>query len=54
MLQAEMYPEWLTNTLIDRKIAFLLQDKTQSNNQAELHSVDQALIAEICDEVPLS
>ena len=55
MLQAEMYPKWLINTLMDSKLAFLLQGKSQSTNQqAELHYVDHAFIAEMCDEMPPS
>ena len=40
---------------MDSKLKFPLQGKTRSTNQqAELHYVHHALIAEICDKEPLS
>ena len=40
---------------MDSKLTSPLQGKTQSSNQqAELHYVHHALIAQICDEEPLS
>ena len=53
--QAKTVPKCLINTLMDRKLTFPLQGKTRSANEhTELHYVHHALIAEICDEEPLS
>ena len=53
--QEKTVPKLLINTLMGSKLTFPLQGEIQSaNQQAKLQHVHHALIAEICDEEPLS